>query len=107
NYKDAWQEARARNEEVVFGEPRTRRLMEGDFARVRLYTDFVPDKRLSSTEAQALAGGNYEFQLLVNDGNRTAPQNVIVRPDPNMIRPPSVAGFVVPPLGGIWDPDSA
>lgn len=96
DYQDAWEEARREkklifidftgvnctncrdNEENVFPQPRVNGLLR-KYVRVQLYTDSVPNPRLSASEANEQAARNKEWQAAF--GNLTNPFYVIFEPD--------------------------
>jgi thiol:disulfide interchange protein DsbD len=67
------------NEKNVFPEPAIRRGLE-KYVRVQLYTDFVPDPRLSRTASQEQAQQNSELQS-ETFGDVANPLYAIIRPD--------------------------
>jgi thiol:disulfide interchange protein DsbD len=98
SYQDAWREAKRDNklifidftgvfctncrdnEENVFTQSRVRSLLSR-YARVQLYTDTVPDPKLSAADAKGQANRNSDWRAaLVQDV--TNPYYVILRPDP-------------------------
>jgi thiol:disulfide interchange protein DsbD len=67
------------NEKNVFPLPRVKKEME-KYVRVQLYTDSVPDSRLSRSEADAQAKRNQQWQDNTF-GDLTNPLYVILQPD--------------------------
>jgi thiol:disulfide interchange protein DsbD len=67
------------NEINVFPQPAIRRELE-KFARVQLYTDFVPDSRLSTADSKAQGEKNSAIQS-ATVGDLSNPLYAIVRPD--------------------------
>jgi thiol:disulfide interchange protein DsbD len=97
DYEEAWREAVGQhklifvdftgqnctncryNELNVFPQPAIRRELE-KFARVQLYTDFVPDSKLSPADSEAQGRKNSELQS-ATVGDVSNPLYAIVRPD--------------------------
>jgi thiol:disulfide interchange protein DsbD len=67
------------NETTVFPKPEVRRQLE-KYVRVQLYTDSVPNSKLSAEEAQKQAERNSRWRDAI--GDNTNPYYVIFRPDP-------------------------
>jgi len=96
NYQDAWEEAKRddklifidftgqnctncrANEKNVFVKPPVRDLLT-KYVRVQLYTDFVPDHRLSAAASEQEARRNSQLRDAI--GNATLPYYVVFAPD--------------------------
>ncbi len=69
------------NEKNVFPKAEVQSALR-KYARVQLYTDTVPDRSLSASDAKRQADRNSEWRDVLTNGDATNPYYVIFRPDP-------------------------